>query len=170
MRPPPGHFVVEHSLPGRLRVRVPRNAKLELMIEALGSRPGVIGVTASPLTGGVLVRYDPEQTDAGSLLETVANADLEPQPRNGGPAPATLAGAVTSAVAALDERLKSAMRGAGGLGVLVPAGLLLWAAGEVVRGRATPLRWSSAVWYAHSIFRDYNREANRGAPPTATDD
>ncbi len=170
MRPPPGHFVVEHSLPGRLRVRLPRNADLEQMVQALGSRPGVTGVTASPLTGGVLVRYDPEQIDAGGLLEAVADAELEPLPRNGGPAPATLAGAVTSAVAALDDRVKSAMRGAGGLGVLVPAGLLFWAAGEVMRGRATPLRWSSAVWYAHSIFRDYNREASRGAPPPATDD
>ena len=170
MRPPPGHFIVEHSLPGRLRVRVPRNANLELMIEALGSRPGVIGVTASPLTGGVLVRYDPEQTDAGSLLEAVAGADLQPLPRNGGPTPATLAGAVTSAVAALDGRVKDATRGAGGFGVLVPASLLLWAAGEVIRGRAAPLRWSSAVWYAHSIFRDYNREVNRAAAPAATDD
>jgi hypothetical protein len=170
MRPPPGYFLVEHNLPGRLRVRVPRSARLEQVVEALGSRAGVIGVTASPLTGGILVAYDSERLDASVLLETVAAAELRPLPRNGGPAPATLAGAVTSAFSAVDGRVRGATRGMGGLGVLVPAGLVLWAAAQIARGQGTPLSWSSALWWAHGLFRDYNREVNRGAAPTTTDD
>jgi len=41
------------------------------------------------------------------------------------------------------------------LGMLVPAVLTLWAARELLRGRAAPLAWSSALWYAHGLFRDY---------------
>jgi hypothetical protein len=170
MHPPSGHFLVEHSLPGRLRVRVPRSARLDKVVEALGSRAGVIGVTASPLTGGILVHYDPERLDAPTLLETIGSAELQPLPRNGGPAPSTLAGAVSGAFSAVDARVRGATRGMGGLGVLVPAGLVLWAATQIARGQGTPLSWSSALWWAHGIFRDYNREVSRGAPPTTTDD
>ena len=33
--------------------------------------------------------------------------------------------------------------------------LTLWAARELLRGRTAPLAWSSALWYAHGLFRDY---------------
>jgi hypothetical protein len=160
MRPPPGRFVVEHTLPGRLRLRLPRDADLERLIEALGDRPGVTAVTASPLTGGLLVRFDPERADAEGLLDVVVgDGALERQAPDGGPPPpATLPAAVSSAVAALDAGVKSATRSNVGLATLVPLGFVLWAAGEIGRGRTRPLAWTSALWYAHAVFRDYNRK------------
>ena len=52
-------------------------------------------------------------------------------------------------------------RGAVGLGGLVPSALILWAVAEVVRGRVRPLAWSSALWYAYGLFRDYVVETPR---------
>jgi hypothetical protein len=69
--------------------------------------------------------------------------------------PATLATTVTSAVGELDARIARGTRGTVGLGLLVPAALTLWAGLEILRGRAAPLVWSSALWYAHGLFRDY---------------
>jgi hypothetical protein len=53
-------------------------------------------------------------------------------------------------------------RGSGGLltlGALIPLALTAWAAREVLRGRTGPLAWSTALWYAHGLFRDYNVSA-----------
>jgi hypothetical protein len=68
------------------------------------------------------------------------------------------------AAEALDTRVHGATRGFLRLGTLLPLGLLGWAVTEIARGRGRPLSWTSAVWYAHSIFRDYNREAARERP------
>jgi len=62
---------------------------------------------------------------------------------------------VSSVFSAVNARVAGTTGGAITLGVLVPAVLTLWAAREILRGRAAPLRWSSALWYAHSLFRDY---------------
>ena len=35
------------------------------------------------------------------------------------------------------------------------------------RGRAAPLSWSSALWYAHGLFRDYNLPAAARTEPCA---
>ena len=47
-----------------------------------------------------------------------------------------------------------------GLGSLVPVALTVWAARELLLGRAGPLAWSTALWYAHGLFRDYNTPAS----------
>jgi hypothetical protein len=38
----------------------------------------------------------------------------------------------------------------------VPLALTIWAGREILRGHAAPLAWSSALWYAHGLFRDYS--------------
>ena len=55
----------------------------------------------------------------------------------------------------VDERVQHATRGLVGLSGLLPVALTAWALAEVVRGRAAPLAWTSALWYAHGLFRDY---------------
>ena len=167
MRPPSGRFVVEHTLPGRLRLRLPRDADLERLTQALGARPGVAAAIGSPVTGGVLVRFDPARIDTGALLDVLASHSLEALAPEGAPSSGTLAEAVTGALRSLDAKVKGSTRSAVGLGTLLPLGLVAWAAGEIARGRGTPLAWSSALWYAHGVFRDYNREATRDAPPPA---
>jgi hypothetical protein len=70
--------------------------------------------------------------------------------------PATLAAAVIGTASEVDRAVRLTTRGALGLGGLVPAALALWALVEIWRGRTGPLAWSTALWYAHGLFRDYN--------------
>lgn len=165
MRPPSGRFIIQHAIPGRLRLRLPREADLDRVTGDLTARTGVLKVSASPVTGSVLIHFDPAQVQVESLAEVAAARSLRLEPAASGPQPGTVAEAVVDATGALDTRIKQATRGAVGLGALLPLGLLGWAASELARGRARPLPWTSAIWYAHSIFRDYNREAAREIPP-----
>ena len=62
-----------HALPGRVRVQVPGwSGRGQRDLEArLRRTPGVRGAEANPLTGNVLIRFDPAATDARALLAAV---------------------------------------------------------------------------------------------------
>jgi hypothetical protein len=165
MRPPSGRFVVEHALPGRLRLRMPQEVDVPRLVEELKARAGVTGASGSPVTGGVLVRFDHARVDVEELLEVVAGQSLEAQAAEASPRATTLAEAVATATAALDAKVKHATGQAVGLSSLVSLGLLGWAGSEIARGRARPLAWTSAIWYAHGLLRDYDRDAAREAAP-----
>jgi hypothetical protein len=150
---------VVHQVPGRLRVRVPAGARADGLAEAVAELPGVISAAWSPVTRGLLVRYDPDAADESAIVAAIAehaqvDVEMPAPPETNGHRP-TLAGTVTSVVGDLDARIARTTQGAVGLGVLVPVALTLWAGLEILRGRAAPLVWSSALWYAHGLFRDY---------------
>jgi len=42
------------------------------------------------------------------------------------------------------------------LPIVLSVGLVLWAGRQLLRGPITPLAWTSALWYAHGLFRDYH--------------
>jgi hypothetical protein len=73
--------------------------------------------------------------------------------------PSPLVSAATGAFHELNEEVRRRTRGTLTLGSLLPVALGAWAVLELVRGRAAPLAWSSALWYAHGLFRDYNTPA-----------
>ena len=152
---------VVHRIPGRLRVRVPPAADGGQLRDAIAALPGVSSAAWSPLTRGLLVLYDPERADETAIVAAIAHhADVEvevqlpTEPAANGARP-TLAATTTSLVSAIDARVTGVTGGALGLGVLIPAALTLWAARELLRGRTAPLAWSTALWYAHGLFRDY---------------
>ena len=150
---------VVHRIPGRLRVKLPTSAQTEGLGDALSVVPGVTSAVWSPLTRGLLVQYDRERGNEAAIVDAIAEhaqVDVAPvaQPDANGHRP-TVTGAVISLFSEVDSRVTRASGGAFGLGVLVPAALTLWAARELLRGRAAPLAWSSALWYAHGLFRDY---------------
>jgi hypothetical protein len=62
---------------------------------------------------------------------------------------------VSAAVGRLDERVARTTRGQLDLGLLVPIALTAWAIRDLLRPGVAPLSWSSALWYAHGLFRDY---------------
>ena len=103
--------------------------------------------------------YDPERADETTIVATIArHAEVDvlvPTEHVTNGARPTLVATTTSLVSAIDTRITAATGGAVGLAVLVPAALTLWAARELLRGRTAPLAWSSALWYAHGLFRDY---------------
>ena len=155
----PGTLEVVHRIPGRLRVRVPPGANGAQLRDTVAALPGVSSATWSPLTRGLLVLYDPERADETTIVATIArHAEVDvlvPTEHVTNGARPTLVATTTSLVSAIDTRITVATGGAVGLAVLVPAALTLWAARELLRGRTAPLAWSSALWYAHGLFRDY---------------
>ncbi len=150
-----------HNIPGRLRLRLP---PLRESVQPSAAVEGLAGVRRwawSPRTRGLLVVYDPGSISADAIIEAVRNhvglpvASLS-APLPGPPAGAALAAAVTGVASELDGRVRYLSGGLLGLGGLFPLALALWAVRELAIGRAAPLVWSSALWYAHGLFRDYN--------------
>jgi hypothetical protein len=115
------------------------------------------------------VRYDADVLAAADITRSaaahaaVAPPEPDEAPRGAQPdgrSPVALA--VTDAFGELNQRLSRLTRGRLDLAILVPLGLTLWALRDMTRGPIAPLAWSSALWYAHGLFRDYNPPA---APP-----
>jgi hypothetical protein len=152
----PEGLTVVHRVPGRLRVRIPPAARTEGLVDAILALPGVRAASWSPRTRGLLVLHD---TDAGTIVDRIADHAGVDATTPGSPvtgARPTLAAAVTSVFSEADARVTRASGGLVTLGALVPLALTVWAAREMLRGRTAPLAWSTALWYAHGLFRDYN--------------
>jgi hypothetical protein len=156
-------LVVAHDIPGRLRLRLPPAARTENLQEALARLPGVLDCAWSARTRSLLVRYHPGAIRPAAIVDAVrAHAGVAAEASL-----ASLGAAVASPRAGLAEAVRetfaelngSVVRVTGGgldLGTLVPLLLAVWAGVEIVRGRVVPLAWSTALWYAHGLFRDYN--------------
>jgi Ca2+-transporting ATPase len=75
---PPGTLTIRSATPGRLRVAVQGLARQPereaTVVDALASVAGVRLVTASALTGGALVHYDPDGSTPESLLAALQRA------------------------------------------------------------------------------------------------
>jgi hypothetical protein len=158
-------LLVVHDIPGRLRLRLSPGVAAEGLADAVLQEPGVIGTTWSPRTRSLLVRYRPEATRPAAVADAVARlagvevgATVMGPPRDGvgGEPGAALAAGLAEAGRVLDDRVQRATRGTVGLAGLLPLALAGWAVAELVRGRTGPLAWSSALWYAHGLYRDYS--------------
>jgi Heavy metal associated domain 2 len=155
---------IVHDIPGRLRLRLPPGASTAGLQGVIDGLNGAQSSVWSPRTGSLLIRYDPGVLTPAEIARAVAeHADLEP------PAPSAdsraddgrppIAAAIVDTFNGVNERVARRTRGRLDLGVLVSVGLVLWAGRQLLRGPVTALSWTSALWYAHGIFRDYT------APP-----
>ena len=156
-------ILLVHDIPGRLRLRLPRAGGETDVASALAREPGVVSATWSPRTRSLLILYDAAVADRAALVRLVArDAGLdEPAGLDLPAAPVVTDGdsfalGVTGAFAEIDDRVRRATRGLIGLRAVMPLALVGWALSYAVRGRGAPLSWSSALWYAHGLFRDYN--------------
>ncbi|AFJ47901.1 heavy metal translocating P-type ATPase [Shimwellia blattae] len=74
---------VVHSLPGRVRLRVPQLARYPdaalWFRQQLLSLPGVSGVRLRPEACSVIIEYHPQQTDSPELLRQIAHVDWQQQ-------------------------------------------------------------------------------------------
>jgi hypothetical protein len=152
-------LAIVHGLPGRLRLRVPSGARTDGLAEAVTAQPGVTSARFTPATRGLLVLFAPEQVSPEAVIDAVAaHADV------GAPAmpdlghdrsPTPLGATIAATVGQANARFARATGGRADLGILVPVALTAWALAEIARGRAGALGWSTALWYAHGLFRDY---------------
>ena len=157
---------VVHDIPGRLRMRLPASADGAGAAERVRGLAGVEHCAWSPRTEGLLTVYGPP-VSADTIIQAVrdatgldADADAAIRPTRCLTHDQRLGTAVAGAAGEIDRRLRAVTRDAVGLGSLVPVALTVWAARELLLGRAAPLAWSSALWYAHGLFRDYNTPAS----------
>jgi hypothetical protein len=160
---------VVHASPGRLRLRIPASIATDELSAAVLREPGVVGCRWSPRTRSLLVLYRAEAADAAALTDTIARlTGTRIATSNGsdhGTAPVEPGVALTAglrdAVGVVDHRVRQATRGSLSLAGLVPLALIGWAVVELGRGRTGPLAWSTALWYAHGLYRDYSLPPSR---------
>jgi hypothetical protein len=155
-----GTVRIVHDIPGRLRLRLPRGTSATGVQDVVDRLNGAHGSVWSPRTRSLLIRYDAGVLTRAEIARAVAeHADLDLQapsenspPDDGRPVVAT---AVASVFNNFNERVARRTRGRLDLGLLVSVGLVLWAGRQLLRGPVTSLSWTSALWYAHGLFRDY---------------
>ena len=163
---------VAHDIPGRLRLRLPPGASTDGLTAAISAEPGVVSCTWSARTRSLLVLYDSQHGDRTTIVEAVARSTgLDRPVENGDGSRATaqspeaagtlLISGVREMAGEIDQRVQRVSRGLFGLGTLLPVALATWSVAQVVRGRATPLSWTSALWYAHGLVRDYHEPVTR---------
>jgi hypothetical protein len=153
-----GTLGIAHDSRGRLRLRLPPDADVEGVEEAVAGLEGVSRVTWQPRTRSLLVLYDAAAQERANLIDTVAqhtDVTLPDLPATSDPRP-PLTTLLARPIEVVNRRLHRMSHGHANLRTLAPALLVAWAAAELLRGRLAPLSWSSALWYAHGLFRDYS--------------
>src|SRR5215467_13125725 len=77
---------VVHAIPGRLRVHLPHwSGRRQHRIEtALRQVPGTRSAEANPVTGNLLITYDPALTDEQSVVAAVRDLDVDTAPLHHG--------------------------------------------------------------------------------------
>src|SRR5262249_24401933 len=157
-----------HDIPGRLRIGVPGEGEPDGALRALTGLRGVALTRWSPRTRSLLVLYDVATTTAQAVRETIEShvaddpgtwIEIATPTRMGNPLerPAVrLTAAIRHTARELDTGISAATGGWLDLKLLVPLALFGWALQQLARGQAGALAWSSALWYAHGLFRDYN--------------
>lgn len=153
-----GTLGIAHDSRGRLRLRLPPGADVEGVEAAVGGLEGVSRVTWQPRTRSLLVLYDASAQQPGPLIDAVAqHADVTLPPEPAGSDPRSpLTTLLARPVEALNQRVHRVSHGHADLRTLAPVLLVAWAAAQLLRGRVTSLSWTSALWYAHGLLRDYS--------------
>ena len=181
---------VTHFLPGRIRLKLKdlkRNPEFaEEIEETLAEVPGIEQVEANPVTGSVLIEYDPEGPVAfPALVAAAKRLGILPARMD----PSQVLALLTSPLPAaekkhherpyqivdrgfhrLNEKVYHLTGGTADLRDLIPLGLLGLALSGMLRGkRATRLTWFPLLWYAFQSFRTFHPGMFAGEP-TAIDD
>jgi hypothetical protein len=138
----PGIRVV-HAIPGRVRLKIISlrdNPELAREIRArLAGLQGIRRVEANPLTGSLLVLYDPEEITS-------------------------LAGGFSTALGALNARVGNVTGGID-LRLLLPLTLFaLGIRGLLVASKVPVPTWYDLLWFSFGTYFMLNRPESRGAP------
>lgn len=160
--------VVAH-FPGRLRVRAERFRDADAAAEIerrMSAEPGVTSATANPITGSLLVIYDPASIQLDRLLglvleggglKGVAKPTLAARPAT------PPAKHVRQAFRHLDSRCREAMNGRLDARTAIPAACLVAGLGRFALGNRVIPRWYELAFWSFVTFINLNpREAEVG--------
>jgi hypothetical protein len=177
----PGIRVV-HAIPGRVRLKIISlrdNPELAREIRArLAGLQGIRRVEANPLTGSLLVLYDPEEITSLESLFTLSEALIPSLPGldlgdiaqclehsgNGANSNSSLAGGFSTALGALNARVGNVTGGID-LRLLLPLTLFaLGIRGLLVASKVPVPTWYDLLWFSFGTYFMLNRPESRGAP------
>jgi hypothetical protein len=168
---------VVHSIPGRMRIKVvPLKGNPVLAAEIqqrLLAAPAVREAAVNPLTGSVVMLYDPEsieqlgpQETYRALLGTLADeAEIVYEPAIASQVgtsqaryPSDLSRQVKTLCGTMNDQVCQSTSGAADLRALVPATLLLLGVGRLLFVRPVQFPgWHNLLWYAYSSFQGLNK-------------
>jgi hypothetical protein len=161
--------VVAH-LPGRLRVRAETFRVLPEVandvVERVRSEQGVASASVSPVTGSVLVLYDPGETQILRLLRTIvqvgglAGIEVDHVETKPGAPPGER---VRSALGDLDARVREAVDGSVDLRTAIPATLAILGLRKLLLGSVRQPEWYDLVFWSFVTFSNLNPQIPR--PP-----
>jgi hypothetical protein len=168
---------LRHAIPGRVRLRIPAiKGKPGLSREVqkqLAALPIVRRVDVSPVTGSVLVLYDPADSAAIAQLGRLMIPGLDLNAMPGPDDLAEVAGAesasptetVSAFTRRLNDRLEAATCGAVDLKFLVPASLFAGGLLRLVASRKVPSpTWYDFLWFAFGTYFTLNRAHSHEEP------
>lgn len=184
----PGQEVtVVHALPGRLRLKVPRvkgdAAFARRVEERLRAVPALRQVTAVPLTGSVVVHYDPHAITSPPALLALSEAatelfpglNLEELPRlltleeSTPTAPtSSLAAVLVGFFSRLNSQVSAATGGLIDLKMLLPLSLFGLGVRALLTDSKLKPSWYDYFWFGFSIFVMLNRGLWEGSAAPET--
>jgi len=134
---------------------------------------GVKSMSVNPLTGGVLLEYDPDMIDVGQLIELGRAARIIGTDLNAADSdelvsllrPSEAAQWIIGSFARLNLDVSRLTTGLFDLKVLIPLGLLgLSLSRSLIGGKRAPAPWYTLLWYSYSMFMHWNNPARRVTP------
>jgi hypothetical protein len=159
-----------HAIPGRIRLRVPEikgnPARAREVEQQVGRLKVVRRIEVSPITGSVLVTYDPD--DSASLAEvgrlfhpgldlaTVATLP-DPVPEVDAVTPSVVDGVMRN-LRAINANVRATTGGLD-LRILLPVTLILLGIKAWVTDREKTPGWYNYFWFAFGTFCTLNRRA-----------
>jgi hypothetical protein len=132
------------------------------VLERVRAEQGVASASASPVTGSLLVLYDPGETQILRLLRTIVHAgglagievdhvDTEPSSPPGD--------RVRGALGELDARVREAASGSLDLRTAIPATLAILGVGKLLRGSVRQPEWYDLIFWSFVTFSNLNPRA-----------
>ncbi len=158
---------IAHSVPGRVRFRVPamrRKSDYFAQVEqVLGQCPDVESYRVEARTGSILVNYQPD-ADVSEITAYAEQANLF-QLSKRTESEVTVLGRAMGQVAQWDDRLRDISHGHANLRILFIVILLGFGVTQILRGRSRSIA-SIMLWYAFDLARaelDSHREEKDNA-------
>jgi copper chaperone CopZ len=161
---------LRHAIPGRIRLRIPAikgepglSREVQRQLSAL---PVIRRVEVNPVTGSVLVLYDPADSAAiaqlGRMMIPGLDLDAMPGPDDLTAADGNGSGSTAESVAEFGRRLNEKVQVATGhaadLKFLVPASLLVGGLVRLIASRKVPSpTWYDLIWFAFGTYFTLNR-------------
>ena len=157
-------LAVIHSIAGRLRIRLPVGAAGAVLEKHLRGHEGVTSCHYDPRTRSLLIQYRAGEVAVETLLNevrSITGAEADPEESADIVPPTPLSKVIRDAVSRLNLQVSDRTVRQLNVRMIVAMSLALWGLQQIVRGRAKPLEWSTAFWYAYELFR-HDADAVRG--------